>query len=202
MLYDAWDRFKELLRRCPQHGYELSAQVQIFYNGLNYTTRVLVDVACGGSITMKTTHEAKLMFKELAKNNYQPPFERGDGRKQGGIHEIDRISSLEEKFEALMTRLNQEAAKELTLGEIVYMQTHNTLMANTPLQIEDVNYVNNRSYTFHPNNNFPTHYHAGLRNHENLSYKNQAIVLHEPHQLSTTRAPSGFKNQGASSSNY
>ena len=29
-LYDAWDRFKELLRKCPQHGYELSAQVQIF----------------------------------------------------------------------------------------------------------------------------------------------------------------------------
>ena len=29
-LYDAWDRFKEFLRKCPQHGYELSAQVQIF----------------------------------------------------------------------------------------------------------------------------------------------------------------------------
>ena len=22
-LYDAWDRFKDLLRRCPQHGFEL-----------------------------------------------------------------------------------------------------------------------------------------------------------------------------------
>ena len=54
-LYDAWDRFKELLRRWPQHGYDLSAQVQIFYNGLNYSTRALVDAACGGSITMKTT---------------------------------------------------------------------------------------------------------------------------------------------------
>ena len=47
-----------------------------------------------------------------------------------------------------------------------------------------------------------THYHAGLRNHENLSYANQAIVPHEPHQISTTMAPSGFQNQGASSSNY
>ena len=44
-LYDAWDRFKELLRRCPQHGYELSAQVQIFYNGQNYSTRALVNAA-------------------------------------------------------------------------------------------------------------------------------------------------------------
>ena len=47
---------------------------------------------------MKIAREANLMFEELAKNNYQPPSERGDGRRQGGIHEIDRISSLEVKF--------------------------------------------------------------------------------------------------------
>ena len=29
---------------------------------------------------MKTTREANLMFEELAKNNYQCPSKRGDGR--------------------------------------------------------------------------------------------------------------------------
>ena len=81
MLYDAWDRFKELLRKCPQHGYELSAQVQIFYNGLNYSTRTLVDAACGGSIPMKTARKTNLMFEELEKNNYHPSSARGDGRR-------------------------------------------------------------------------------------------------------------------------
>ena len=75
-------------------------------------------------------------------------------------------------------------------------------MANPPLQIEDANYVNNRSYTFRPNNNLPSHYHPGLRNHENFSYNNQAIVPHEPHQLSNTMAPLGFQNQGVLSSNF
>ena len=176
--------------------------MQIIYNGLNYSTRALVDAAYGGSITTKTAKEANMVFEELAKNNYQPSFKRGDSRKQGGIHEIDRISSLEAKFEVLMTRLNQQASKEPTLREITYMKTHNALMENTSLQIDDVNYVNNRSYTFRPNNNFPSHYHSWLRNHENLSYGNQAIVSHEPHQLSTTMAPPGFQNQKASSSNY
>ena len=97
--------------------------MQIFYNGLNYLTRALVDVACGGSITMKTAQEANLMFEELAKNNYRPPSERGDDRRQGGIHEIDRILSLEAKFEVLMTRLNQQAPKEPTPSEIAYMQS-------------------------------------------------------------------------------
>ena len=151
---------------------------------------------------MKTAREANLMFEELAKNNYQPPSERGDGRQQGGISEVDRISSLEAKFEALMTRLNQQSVREPTLGEVAYMKNQNALGANTPLQIEEANYVNSRSYTFLPNNNLPTHYHVGLRNHKNLSYGNQAIVPHEPHQLSTTMAPLGFQNQGASSSNY
>ena len=72
--------------------------MQIFYNGLNYSTKALVDAVCGGSITMKTAIKANLMFEELAKNNYQPPFKRGDGRKQGGLHDLDRISSLEAKF--------------------------------------------------------------------------------------------------------
>ena len=110
---------------------------------------------------MKTVREANVMFEELAKNNYQPPYERGDGIKQGGIHEVDRMLSLEAKFEALMTRLNQQALKEPTLGKIAYMQAHGALMANTPLQIEDANYVNIRSYTFRPNNNLPSHYHSG-----------------------------------------
>ena len=75
-------------------------------------------------------------------------------------------------------------------------------MANPPLQFEDANYVNNRSFKFCPNNNLQSHYHPRLRNHVNLSYNNQAIVPHEPHQLSTNMAPPGFHNQGASSSNY
>ena len=82
---------------------------------------------------MKTAREANLMFEELAKNNYQPPSAKGDGTKQGGIHEVDRMSSLEAKFEALMTRLNQQAPKEPTLGDIACMQTQNALMANAPL---------------------------------------------------------------------
>ena len=40
-----------------------------------------MDAACGGSITMKTAREANLMFEESVKNNYQPPSEKGDGRK-------------------------------------------------------------------------------------------------------------------------
>ena len=35
---------------------------------------------------------------------------------------MDKMSSLEEKFDASMTRLDQQASRETTIGEIVYMQ--------------------------------------------------------------------------------
>ena len=82
------------------------------------------------------------------------------------------------------------------------MQAQGSLMDNPLLQIKDANYVHNRSYTFRLNNNLPSHYHLGLKNHKNFSYTNQAIVPHEPHQLSNSMAPLGFHNQGASSSNF
>ena len=43
--------------------------MKIFYNGLNYSIRALIDVTCGGSITMKTTRETNLIFEELMVEN-------------------------------------------------------------------------------------------------------------------------------------
>ena len=59
------------------------------YNGLNYSTRALIDAVYGGSITSKTTKEANMVFEELAKNNYPEPSERSIGRRQGGILELE-----------------------------------------------------------------------------------------------------------------
>ena len=72
-LFDAWDIFKELLRRYPQHDFELSSQVQIFYNGVTYASRTTVDVAFRRSIMRKTTQDAHELLEELSKNNHQAP---------------------------------------------------------------------------------------------------------------------------------
>ena len=136
--------------------------MQTLYNGLNYSTRALVDVACGGFIISKMTKEANQMSEELTKNNYQALAERYIGRRQGGILELDRVSSLEAKFEALMTKLNQKTPREPTLGEIAYMKTQEANLANATSQVEEANYLNNRGYVFRPNNNLPMHYHPGL----------------------------------------
>ncbi|KAK5823814.1 hypothetical protein PVK06_018577 [Gossypium arboreum] len=57
-LYDAWERYNNLLRRCPHHGLPLWLQVQTFYNGVNPSTRQLIDTAAGRMLNNKTTEEA------------------------------------------------------------------------------------------------------------------------------------------------
>ena len=51
-LYEAWERYKDLLRRCPHHDLPTWLQVQTFYNGLGATNRSMVDAAVGGALKL------------------------------------------------------------------------------------------------------------------------------------------------------
>ena len=54
-LVEAWDRFQELLRKCPHHRLTRWIQVHTFYNGLRNATRTVNDASAGGALMKKTT---------------------------------------------------------------------------------------------------------------------------------------------------
>ncbi|GKA08877.1 pyruvate dehydrogenase (acetyl-transferring) kinase, mitochondrial [Tanacetum coccineum] len=43
ILYQAWERFKKLLMKCPQHYLTEMQEVILFYNGLDIPTRQILD---------------------------------------------------------------------------------------------------------------------------------------------------------------
>jgi len=45
--YATWDRFKTMLRRCPNHRLEEIAQLNIFHNGLRPETKMILDTRAG-----------------------------------------------------------------------------------------------------------------------------------------------------------
>ena len=65
-LYDAWERFKEMLRLCPHHGLEKWLIVNTFYNSLSYTTKTTVDAAGGGALMNKNYIEAYALIEDMA----------------------------------------------------------------------------------------------------------------------------------------
>ena len=39
-LYNAWERYKKLLKRCPMHGIHQITQMDIFFHAMNYSSKV------------------------------------------------------------------------------------------------------------------------------------------------------------------
>ncbi|GJU25020.1 hypothetical protein Tco_1163641 [Tanacetum coccineum] len=63
-LYQAWERFKELLMKYPQHYLTEMQEVILFYNGLEVPTRQILDSK--GAIPTKTVADAKVAIQEMA----------------------------------------------------------------------------------------------------------------------------------------
>nr|GEU54552.1 reverse transcriptase domain-containing protein [Tanacetum cinerariifolium] len=47
---EAWERFKEMLRACPHHGFTELTRIDTFYNGLNENDQDSLNTAAGGNI--------------------------------------------------------------------------------------------------------------------------------------------------------
>ncbi|KAL0409557.1 UNVERIFIED_CONTAM: hypothetical protein Sradi_1890100 [Sesamum radiatum] len=92
-LYDAWGRFKSMLRKCPHHGLPVWRQVQTFYNGVTLANRATIVVAAGGTIMKKLPSEAFNIIDEIATNLYSYGQERAN-KRTADIHNIDAVSAL------------------------------------------------------------------------------------------------------------
>ena len=94
-LCDAWERFKELLRRCPHHGIPFYIQLETFYNDLNPSTRLMVDASTNRALLLKSYNEAYKILKRIANNNYQWPSTRQvAARGTTGVHNVDNLTAL------------------------------------------------------------------------------------------------------------
>ncbi|GKA62056.1 putative reverse transcriptase domain-containing protein [Tanacetum coccineum] len=75
-LYQAWERFKELLMKCPKHYLTEMQEVILFYNGLDVPTRQILDSR--GVILTKTIADAKTSIQEMAE--YSQKWYNGTSR--------------------------------------------------------------------------------------------------------------------------
>nr|GEW02963.1 reverse transcriptase domain-containing protein [Tanacetum cinerariifolium] len=67
---EAWERFKEMLRTYPHHGFSELTQLDTFYNSLNEQDQDSLNAAAGGNLLSKTTGEALKIIKNKSKVRY------------------------------------------------------------------------------------------------------------------------------------
>jgi len=73
---ETWERFKMKLRKCPNHGFEDIAQLSIFLNGLICDTKMLLDVATGGTMMAFDVEQATRIIDALTLTDYQAQHDK------------------------------------------------------------------------------------------------------------------------------
>ncbi|KAJ9557907.1 hypothetical protein OSB04_012521 [Centaurea solstitialis] len=175
---DAWERFKELLRRCPHHGIPYCIQLETFYNGLNPNAKQMLDATAGGAFTSSTYNEGYEILEKISINNSHwsdPRAAITNPKRTAGIHEVDAITALSAQLSSMANMI-----KNLTNGQEVKQiaptpeETVRAIscvccggehgFANCPHNTESVSYVQNQAKTY------GNTYNASWKNHPGFSY--------------------------------
>ena len=99
-LYDTWERFKELLRQCPQRGFSDWEQVRIFYGGVTPTWKALLDAAAGSTLMGKSPEEATEIIETMALNRLTWANDRTR-------HSYERVQAIEDKSNEMSQKFDE-----------------------------------------------------------------------------------------------
>ncbi|GJW80635.1 reverse transcriptase domain-containing protein [Tanacetum coccineum] len=101
-LYQELERFKEHLMKCPQHYLTEMQEVILFYNGLDVSTRQILDSR--GAVLTKTIADAKTAIQEMVE--YSQKWHNGTSRGRS-IETSDGLAAIQ----AQLNNLGREIKK-------------------------------------------------------------------------------------------
>ncbi|GKB34718.1 reverse transcriptase domain-containing protein [Tanacetum coccineum] len=93
-LYHAWERYNDLLYKCPQHDLNCQQKVHIFYTGLDIFTRRMLDSK--GFITLMTPTQALISIQVMADHSHNWYDETTTKKKINDSP--DNIDAIQESF--------------------------------------------------------------------------------------------------------
>ncbi|GKC06187.1 hypothetical protein Tco_0997797 [Tanacetum coccineum] len=108
-LYQAWERFKELLLRCPQHYLTNMQDVILFYKGLDVPTRQILDSK--GVVPKMSATDAKKAIQEMADHSQ---------KWHDGTSTRNKSSNTSDGLAAIQAQLNNLGREIKKVNERVY----------------------------------------------------------------------------------
>nr|GEV19148.1 reverse transcriptase domain-containing protein [Tanacetum cinerariifolium] len=130
---EAWERFKEMLRACPHHGFSELTQIDTFYNGLNEQDQDSLNAAAGGNHLSKTTREALKIIENKSNVRYsrgKSNISRVNMNSRNNANKTDdRIDKLADQILNLVEIVNKQvitpaSAKAVEKNCITYGGAH------------------------------------------------------------------------------
>ncbi|XP_042059417.1 uncharacterized protein LOC121803910 [Salvia splendens] len=166
----AWERFKGLMKRCPNHGLNPTHQVLAFYRGCLPEAKRELNLSAGGSLLKKGEAEAMEVIERVTSNDEGWNNERSKVHRVASAAESSHMDSMYKQMELIHKKLDL-----MGMGPAVQEQQWGA---------EDVNYIHqggNRYYNnSRPNQGGGGYNHFENNAHPNLSYGNPNNVLQPP----------------------
>jgi len=91
---EAWERFKLMLRRCSNHGFEDISQLSIFHNGVRADTKMILGAAAGGTMMAVDVEQATRIIDALASTDYQARHDRQTMQQKKGMFDLNTTYAL------------------------------------------------------------------------------------------------------------
>ncbi|XP_039688632.1 uncharacterized protein [Medicago truncatula] len=89
-LYDAWERFNLLLKRCLGHEFSEKQYLQFFTEGLTHSNKMFLDASAGGILRVKTNHEVQTLIENMVSNEYRAEAKK----KERGVFGVSDTTSI------------------------------------------------------------------------------------------------------------
>lgn len=172
--YDSWDRFNELLRKCPHHELPRWQLIQIFYYGLSTTDKGLCDASSGGNFCAKGDDEAWELLETLAENAQthasMTEYDRTTTRI-AGLKEIERGPDPRTLYEAYKSHKEPGPSHSHHINEVASPTTHSPVPPSYPSHSWDT-----PSTSYPLNSLHPPPLHISLRT-QTLIFLSKHIML-------------------------
>ncbi|GJS44672.1 hypothetical protein Tco_0594793 [Tanacetum coccineum] len=119
MVNEAWERFKELLRACPHHGFTKLTQVDTFYNGLNENEQDSLNAAAGGNLLSKTTREALNIIENKSKVRYSRNRSNASRMNATSSKTDERIDKLADQLSTIVESVSKKVVTPAPVKAVV-----------------------------------------------------------------------------------
>nr|GEY51486.1 reverse transcriptase domain-containing protein [Tanacetum cinerariifolium] len=144
--HEAWDRYKDLLRACPHHGFTELYQLDTFYNALNPADQDSLNAAAGGNLLERRTQDVLPIIENKSKclaasgNNFLKLQDNIQGYVSAGAVNYNQGNSIyrppEQSYQAPIQQnqivpLNElEKVKRMNEANMKAMQTQINIVKN------------------------------------------------------------------------
>src|ERR1044072_539425 len=90
-LHEAWEHFKRLLRKCPQHGFSEAEQINKFYDGLLYSMKSTLDAAARGEFDALPPQAGQEVIEKMAARAVNTVYDRQGAKRVFEVDAVDQI---------------------------------------------------------------------------------------------------------------